>query len=91
MPVPLWRGGFSSSSTSFNFFRPGEIGLLYGLNDYDFYRLYKMYYSLSVGNFREALEDLYCVEEITGKAKFFLTFSLCLYILVRFFFFPLDT
>ena len=72
------------------FFRPGEIGLLYALNDYDFYRLYKMYYSLSVGNFQEALEDLYCVEEITGKSKFFLTLSLCLYTLVRFFF-PLDT
>ena len=92
-PLLLWRGGCSRSSISFNFFfPPGEIGLLYALNDYDFYRLYKMYYSLSVGDFQEALEDLYCVEEIRGKSKFFLTLSLCLYILVRFFFFfSLDT
>ena len=83
-PLPLWRVDCYRSSISFNFFRPGEIGLLYALNDYDFYRLYKMYYSLSVGNFQEALEDLHCVEKITGKSKFFLTLSLCLYILVRF-------
>ena len=58
---------------------PGEKSLPCALNDYDFYRLY---YLLFVGNFQEELEDLNRVEEITGKSKFFLTFCLCLYILV---------
>ena len=61
------------------YFHPAEKGLPCALNDYDFYRLY---YLLFVGNFQEELEDLNRVEEITGKSKFFLTFCLCLYILV---------
>ena len=70
MPLPLCRGGCSRSSTSFNFFRSDEIAFLYTLNVYDFYG---PYFSFSVGNRQEELEDLHHVEEITGKSKFFLT------------------
>ena len=40
------------------------------------FSLYRPYYSLSIGNLQEALEDLHCVEEITGKSKssFWLSF-----------------
>ena len=54
--------------------RPGEIGLLCALNDYDFNRLC---YSLnSIGNVLEAIEDLNRLQEITGISKFSLTFVL---------------
>ena len=43
-----------------------------------------LYYSLSVGNFQEELEDLNRVGEIAGKSKFFLTVFLCIYLLGRF-------
>ena len=43
------------------------------------YYLLSVYYSLFVGNFQEALEDLHRIEEITGKSKFFLTVCLCIY------------
>ena len=43
-----------------------------------------LYYSLSIGNSQEQLEDLNRAGEIAGKSKFFLTVFLCIYLLGRF-------
>ena len=84
----LWRGDFSREvnpilTPFIVFLSPGEIGFLCALMMIKIFTDLGLYYSHSIGNSPEQLEDLDRVGEIVDKSKFFLTVFLCTYLLGR--------
>ena len=85
----LWRGDccreVNPIQTPFLVFLcPGEIGLLCALMMIKIITDLRLYYTHSIGNSQEQLEDLDRVGEIVDKSKFSLTVFLCTYLLGRF-------
>ena len=81
--LPISNNALRYLRTSALSFSPAEVKLALCVLSMTMI-FYGVCYSLSKGNFQEALEDLNHFEEITGTSQFSLIVFLCLYILVPF-------